>query len=79
MVPSYFNLLSQCAVNAWIIHDEIGGNESELKFLSSIAISLCNSTSDVVPEEVLLLSFKRVKTSYIPESVRFDVMITGPI
>ena len=58
-------------VNAWIIHCEIGGNDSYLKFLSSIAISLCNSTSEV-PEEFLLPSTKRVKASYIPESVHFD-------
>ena len=73
MVPSYFfHLVSQCVVNAWIIHCEICGNDSYLKFLSSIAISLCNSTSDVVPEEFLLPSTKRVKTGYISESVCFD-------
>ena len=73
MVPSYFfHLVNQCAVNAWIIHHEIGGNDSYLKFLSSTAISLCNSTSDVVSEEFLLPLTKKVKASYIPESVRFD-------
>ena len=39
-----------------------------VKFLSSTAISLCNSTSNVVPEEFLPPSTKRVKVSYIPES-----------
>ena len=68
----FFNLVSQCAINAWIIHHEIGGNDSCLKFLLSNAISFCSSASGVVPEECLLPSTKRFKVSYIPESMRFD-------
>ena len=72
-----FHLISQCAVNAWIIYQQIGGNNSYLKFLTSICISLINSTSPDVPE--FQPSTKRVKSNDIPDNVRYDKYNHWPI
>ena len=44
-----FHIVSQCAVNAWVIYRELGGKESYLEFLSEIAsVLLCNARSNLM-------------------------------
>lgn len=73
-----FHLISQCAVNAWIIHREIGGQYSYLDFLTEICVSLINASPD---NDSLFEppSTKRVKAADVPTNVRHDKFDHWPL
>ncbi|XP_028399194.1 piggyBac transposable element-derived protein 3-like isoform X1 [Dendronephthya gigantea] len=78
------HMISQCAVNAWIIYKEIGGTKSYLDFLTEVCVTLMvgkprSEESDEDLPEPPPSPKKRMRASSIPESVRFDKYDHWPI
>ena len=78
------HLISQCAVNAWIIYREMGGLKSYLDFLTEICVTLMvgkpqSDDSDEDQPEPLPPPKKRMKASNIPEAIRYDKYDHWPI
>lgn len=78
------HMISQCAVNAWIIYKEMGGSKSYLDFLTEICVTLMVGTgqskdSDEDQSEPKPPPLKRVKASSIPEAIRYDKYDHWPI
>ncbi len=77
------HLISQCAVNAWIIYREMGGLKSYLDFLTEICVTLMagkpqSDESDEDQPEAPPPK-KRVKASNVPEAIRYDKYDHWPI
>ena len=71
------DLISQCAVNAWIIYQEMGGLKSCLDFLTEICVSLMagkpqSDQSDEDQAEPSQPPPKRMKGSSVQGTIRYD-------
>ena len=77
------HLISQCAVNAWIIYREMGGLKSYLNFLTEICVTLMvgkpqsDQSEEESPEPAQ--PKKRMKASSVPETIRYDSYDHWPI
>jgi hypothetical protein len=67
------HLISQCAVNAWIIYREMDGAESYLKFLTEIFVTLLtgNLQGEASDNEPPAPPKKRMKATDVILSVNF--------